>query len=133
MKIYRSYFAKKFREALDSSGLTQTSLAEKIGVEPPTISRWYNGKDFPSDEKLPSIIKALNLSSAYFDVNSQSKLLSLKDVADFLSRLEALRPDLRALVLAVVYGDPELYLDLPDDISQALAKVLVKPAKINKR
>lgn len=67
MDIYRQQFGKRLREARKKiPGLTQERLAEKIGVEGPSVSRWETGDDFPENSRLPNICAALGVDAAYF-------------------------------------------------------------------
>lgn len=53
-----SYIAAKRQER----GLTQTQLAEMLGVNQISISRWENNKHLPSIEQFIAIGAALNCS-----------------------------------------------------------------------
>jgi transcriptional regulator with XRE-family HTH domain len=67
MDIYRNLFGKRLRQARKATTLTQSDLAEKLGVEPSTVSRWETGKDFPGDHRLPAICKSLGVELSYFE------------------------------------------------------------------
>ena len=54
--------ANRVKELMDEESLTQTALANKIGVKQNTISAWLLGKKEPS-------IKSLWLLADYFDVD----------------------------------------------------------------
>ena len=54
--------AKRIQELMQSEGLNQTKLGEKIGVRQNTISAWLLGKKEPS-------IHSLWLLADYFDVD----------------------------------------------------------------
>ena len=60
---------KKYRE---DSGLTQTKLAELIGIEPASLSRIESGKSFVSSVILHKICRALNVEPG--------KLFEVKDI-----------------------------------------------------
>lgn len=56
--------AKEFfriREVLDEKGKSNNWLAEKLGVDPVTISRYVNNHRQPSMETLQAIAKALGV------------------------------------------------------------------------
>jgi transcriptional regulator with XRE-family HTH domain len=53
------YHITKFR---DKAGLSQTELADKLGVDKATISRYENGTRQPSVEMLYKISKVLHVS-----------------------------------------------------------------------
>ena len=48
------------RELRKAAGLTQSQLAEKVGVAQATVAEWERGDYFPSAQKLPSIAEALD-------------------------------------------------------------------------
>lgn len=66
LEIYKKFFGEKLRKAIIAAGLNQSRLAELLKVEPPTISRWVNGHDFPDDERLPDICQHLGVKQHYF-------------------------------------------------------------------
>lgn len=66
MDIFKSHFGKKLRHALAIAGMKQKDLAEKLDVKTSTISRWSTGKDFPREERLPDIARALGVDPAFF-------------------------------------------------------------------
>ncbi|MCI9626491.1 MAG: helix-turn-helix transcriptional regulator [Clostridia bacterium] len=40
--------------------ITQSQLAERLGVSQANISQWENGEAFPRADKLPALAEALN-------------------------------------------------------------------------
>jgi transcriptional regulator with XRE-family HTH domain len=58
-------FTQKFNEALKQSGISQTELANKIGVHKQCISDYKSGKSFPSLPTLRLIAVTLEVSSDY--------------------------------------------------------------------
>ncbi len=55
----KEYF--RIREVLEEKGKTQTWLADKLGVDFVTISRYVNNHREPSMERLHQIAKALGV------------------------------------------------------------------------
>lgn len=55
----KEYF--RIREVLEEKGKTNTWLAEKLGVDPVTVSRYINSHRQPSMETLRAIAKALGV------------------------------------------------------------------------
>lgn len=47
-------------------GLNQTSLAEKLGVKPNTISQWLSGTNSPKLETLKKVARATGKNINYF-------------------------------------------------------------------
>lgn len=54
--------AQALRRARRMVGLTQTALADKIGVTPGAVSAWENGARVPSDNLIPVYAAALGLT-----------------------------------------------------------------------
>lgn len=55
-------FGNNLKNALYNRRLTQTELAEKIGVSEMSVSRYVNGQKLPSVPKLILISKAVRVS-----------------------------------------------------------------------
>lgn len=51
----------KAQQAIQAAGLTQTALAEKLGVSKEAVSQWLNDKSFPRPNKLLQLGKLLTL------------------------------------------------------------------------
>ena len=51
-----------FKLLRKSQGLTQEALAEKIGVNPITVSQWERGKYSPTASNIPKVAKALGIT-----------------------------------------------------------------------
>lgn len=49
-----------FKNLREKRGLSQSAIAEKIGVSQATISMWETGEAMPRVDKLPEIAKILN-------------------------------------------------------------------------
>jgi transcriptional regulator with XRE-family HTH domain len=50
------------QQAIEAAGLTQTAVAERLGVSKEAVSQWLNDKSFPRPNKLLQLGKLLNLS-----------------------------------------------------------------------
>lgn len=50
--------------------LTQTELAERVGVSVNTVSTWETGKVFPPKDRIKHICKALGIPTSYLMVSS---------------------------------------------------------------
>lgn len=65
------------------AGLNQEQLAEAVGVEPPTVSRWESGSMAPRPARLAKIAKALHKPVSWFTDGGLQN-------SDLLKRLEQL-------------------------------------------
>lgn len=52
----------KAQQAIDKAGLTQTAVADALGVSKEAVSQWLKAKSFPRPNKLLQLGKLLNLS-----------------------------------------------------------------------
>lgn len=52
----------KAQQAIDKAGLTQTAVADALGVSKEAVSQWLNAKSFPRPNKLLQLGKLLNLA-----------------------------------------------------------------------
>lgn len=52
----------KAQQAIDKAGLTQTAVADALGVTKEAVSQWLLHKSFPRPNKLLQLGKLLNLS-----------------------------------------------------------------------
>jgi transcriptional regulator with XRE-family HTH domain len=119
--IYKAEFGQKLRAARKAAGLTQEKLAELVGVEGPSVSRWEKGHDFPDDSRLPQICDALKITEDYFRgdtrlskpspqqmkhlIEAPAESLLQSPLALVLERFAKLGPEVRASVLAILYND----------------------------
>ena len=60
-----STFAARLREALDSSGMSQSRLAELVGCDRSMITQYLQGKYEAKQEYLNRLAVALNVSEAW--------------------------------------------------------------------
>lgn len=67
---------EKIKQALREAGLTQTALAEKLGVKHPVVSAWITGRRNPSVNTLKKLAEALGKDYKYFyeDTSPAQKL-----------------------------------------------------------
>lgn len=50
------------QQAIEVAGLTQTAIADELGVSKEAVSQWLNHKSFPRPNKLLQLGKLLNLT-----------------------------------------------------------------------
>ena len=46
---------KNIKDLREAAGLTQSALAEKVGVDRTAVAKWETGAAFPASGKLPKI------------------------------------------------------------------------------
>ncbi len=56
---------QKLREAIESSSISKKELADKLGVNPSTISRYLHDDKFPSLDTLANLCMILDISADY--------------------------------------------------------------------
>ncbi len=61
MAKLREAFGKHLDELLKKHEMKQCELAEKLGIDPQSISRMIAGKHFPKEENLEKMILAFNI------------------------------------------------------------------------
>lgn len=134
MQIYKDLFSQRFKEARRRSGLKQWEIAEKVGVEPSTVSRWETGADMPDDTRLPEICNALGIPLSYFSDASTKPTPpqpdpSWQELSRFVQHYLDAEPERRLLALYILTDDESYltqYESLPSAprIAGALKKVL---------
>lgn len=134
MEIFKRQFGVRLRAARKRviPKMSQALLASRVGVEPPSVSRWETGKDFPEDHRLPAICEALGVIPAYFEnesptIPSARAVEKVPDTIEFLTKFSKLSPARRDLVLAVAYDDESKIADgdeadWPQWLSERLAR-----------
>ncbi len=69
----REQFGKRLGELLKTRQIKQCELAEKLNIDPQSISRMIAGKHFPKEENLEKMIDAFNIQpEALFTFSSVS-------------------------------------------------------------
>jgi transcriptional regulator with XRE-family HTH domain len=137
VQIYKRLFARRFKKAREAKELNQSEIAGLLKVEPPTISRWENAHDFPTDDRLPEILKKLEVSEEYFTeeislakpsdadlrrlITGDFDEVPLALVLPVLERFLNEDPKVRAHVLSTLYGD------------QTIARLYVSTGKAGSR
>jgi transcriptional regulator with XRE-family HTH domain len=121
VQIYRDHFGDKLRQARERAKLTQAQLAEKLGVEPSTVSKWENAKDFAGAEHLPTITKTLGTSSDYFEIlNSELRAKGISEAAKLLVGLQATPQPLQRILVAILLQDSSHLKGSPPKVISAL-------------
>ena len=60
-----SMLSKKIRLHRIAAGLTQTELADKIGIQMVLVSRWERGQNTPRPKYIPLLAEALEVDALY--------------------------------------------------------------------
>jgi transcriptional regulator with XRE-family HTH domain len=86
-------------EEREKAGYTQEGLAEKIGCQPNSLSRWENGATTMKIDTFQSIVSALGISADYI-LGVDTLSVSLDEMVSGLSseNLEIVRNTVAAIV-----------------------------------
>lgn len=84
----------KIKQARAARGWVQRELAHKVGVEPPTVSRWENDEVEPEPRNLVALAEALGKPAEWFQEANQDK--DIEEIKKRLAELEALKAALEA-------------------------------------
>jgi putative transcriptional regulator len=121
MRILGEPFRQNLRRHRIANGLKQIDLAVKLGVEPPTVSRWEKGVALPSEDKIVALAKLFKISTqdlAGKKMPSDPASVLPKapyTMSEFWHRMEQASPLRRALVYTVAFGDDSFLVDLLSD------------------
>lgn len=98
MKITKTTLGKKIKEQRRKKGLSQDTLAERIGIDPKHLSRIEVGRSYPSLETLSNIAQALAIEiKDLFDLIPQNdKKILRKKIMELLKRAD--EDDLRLIL-----------------------------------
>lgn len=100
----KEVFAKNLRKYMESKGITQKELAEKIGVSAPTMNDWLQSKKYPRIDKIEKLANYFGIlksdlieekSEEHFEVQKNNNVITdiiirLRTDSDFLSLVESL-------------------------------------------
>jgi transcriptional regulator with XRE-family HTH domain len=140
MDFVNQLFGKRLKEIREASGLKQREVADAVGVETPTVSRWETGEFLPDDHKLKALCKALKKDPQDFFMPTALQIESIRlrpkpedftnsrdaigAAAAFLAKFASLPPPFQRAVLALVYKDTSYVQDLSDRPGRALQTLL---------
>lgn len=100
----KEVFAKNLRKYMESKGITQKELAEKIGVSAPTMNDWLQSKKYPRIDKIEKLANYFGIlksdlieekSEEHFEIQKNNNVITdiiirLRTDSDFLSLVEKL-------------------------------------------
>ncbi len=90
--LTKDTLAERLKHAIDEKGITQITLAEKVGTSAANISNYVKAKVFPPVDTLCELAKALDKSLDWLcALEPQQKGLSVKSVGDVARVLEQMR------------------------------------------
>jgi len=61
----RQLFCSRFAKARAARGLSQQTIAARLGVGQTTVSAWERGRHFPSPEMLDRLARVLRVHTSY--------------------------------------------------------------------
>ncbi len=110
-------FSERLKELRMKTGISQSKLAERVGVTTQTVSLWERGLRYPNDTALSKLSDYFNVHIEYLtgesdddsprqDVNDMTRILEveadLEELAMIMTRLSKLSPTMRSVVAATV-------------------------------
>ena len=90
MTNIKQKFGKRIKELRKDKGFTQEQIAERIGIEPPNISKLEKGTHFPLPENIEKIASALNVEiKDLFDFEHfNSKEILVKKIYEYIDNAD---------------------------------------------
>ena len=119
-------FSERLKELRIKTGISQSKLAERVGVTTQTVSLWERGLRYPNDTALSKLSDHFNVHVEYLtgesdddtprqDINDMARILEieadLEELAMIMTRLSKLSPTMRSVVAATVAEDYRLDRD----------------------
>ncbi len=118
----------KIRDLRKQKGLTQTDLAQILGVGKSAVSNYETGYSIPDIETLKTIAQYFGVTTDYLLGHSSDPKLSKKDEQDIAKRIDALAADLANQENLMLHG--EIMDDETRELLKASLETAVKMSKI---
>jgi len=96
----RMALGAKIRQAREARGWLQHELAEAVGVEPPTVSRWETDEMRPRPKKLVKIAELLDRPIEWFDGIESDRLSNLETRLEQIENFSQANPVPREISVA---------------------------------
>jgi len=100
---------RRLNEAFRASGLTQTELCNRTGINPGALSSYLSGRYFPKQRALERLADALNVPIAYLmgyeDIIMDKNGISvdyIKDEMILIEKIKKLSPSSRHLLEGII-------------------------------
>ena len=108
-------FGERLRNAREASGMSQKTMANRIGVKSVTVEKWESGKLDPRANRLQMLASLLNVPLLWLIAGSQQvpdptagitrEEMILQKIADLDSIIDLLKSDLDELRVLAEAGD----------------------------
>jgi transcriptional regulator with XRE-family HTH domain len=108
-------FGERLRNAREASGMSQKTMANRIGVKSVTVEKWESGKLDPRANRLQMLASLLNVPLLWLMAGSQQvpdptagitrEKMLLQKIADLDSIINLLKSDLDELRVLAESGD----------------------------
>lgn len=133
----------KIKIAREALGLNQSDLAERIGVEPATVSRWETGAVRPRTKKIKKIAQMLERPVEWFqeptvsvsEFDARLKVLEERAKIASIARSSAIPllvqenwdkagPTIQSIVCYLLSGESEYIENLAPDVKSPLGRLV---------
>ncbi len=95
MEKKESFFSKQLKKIMYERGLTQKSLAAKLGTDQQMISFWVTSIRNPTVTSVKKIADALDVPISYFMEDSSTKDNSCQDISIMKTKIELLEEKMK--------------------------------------
>lgn len=105
MARLRELFGKRLEELLKNHKMKQCELAEKLEIDPQSISRMIAGKHFPKEENIEKMIQAFNIPpEELFSFNKVAdKQELIKDINRLLSNAPSSKVRMAHKIITAIF------------------------------
>ena len=79
-------FSDRLKTALEKSGITQTQLADRLGITEVSVSRYVNGTRIPKALIVTKIAKVLNVPLEYLMLGKEPPTKHIEMIIDYLAQ-----------------------------------------------